>query len=60
MIKSIANKFRSHCGTVQQIVSRQGKTSQTQKIHPVDKPRLPDCSYVLHAGIASTQRNSSS
>ncbi|MCG8325317.1 MAG: hypothetical protein MI673_07350 [Thiotrichales bacterium] len=56
MIKNLANKFRSNCGSVQSVTGRSGNDAQHPR-HNTHKNRGPDCAYLLHAGFASTQRN---
>ncbi|MDX1518804.1 MAG: hypothetical protein R3318_01695 [Gammaproteobacteria bacterium] len=58
MIKTIANKFRGHFGSVHQGVSGNSGTDVKKERINREKDRLPDCAYLLHAGIASARRHS--
>jgi len=57
MIKKIANKFRSYCGSVQSVDGKAGSTVN-QSIRPLQKERMQDSPYLLHAGFASARRHS--
>ena len=58
MIKDLANKFRSHCGSVQS-VSGQSADGIKQSFKVYQRERAPDSTYILHAGFASARRHSS-
>lgn len=57
MLKKFANKFRSHCGSVQSVDGEAGSTVN-QSNRSNQKERLQDNPYLLHAGFASARRHS--
>ncbi len=56
MTKGNHNKFRSHCGSVQS-GNEKPTDSARRSASEYAKDRVPDCAYLLHAGIASTRRH---
>lgn len=57
MIKTLANKFRSYCGSVLSVNSQSlGETRPAPG--PGQHQRAPDCAYVTHAGIMGARRHS--
>ncbi len=57
MINKIKNQFRSYAGSVHSGETSQSAVDDKTLIRHQDKPRLPDCAYVLHAGIANVRRH---
>lgn len=57
MIKTLANQFRSFCGSVQSVKTQKSIDETKQQLRPSQLERAPDCGYVTHAGIMGARRH---